>query len=42
MIDNHIDRGTLITSVNWSVLPDLYDQFVELTDHLVSVVATKE
>ncbi|VVB07525.1 unnamed protein product [Arabis nemorensis] len=36
MIDNHIDIGTLITSVNWSVLPDLYDQFVELTDHLIN------
>ena len=39
IIDTHIEKDTLLTELNLSVLPDLHGHFVKLTEYVVSLVA---
>ena len=39
-VDEHIKKGDLLTELNMSALPSLYDRFVKLIEFLVIVLET--
>lgn len=40
-VDDHIEKGSLITDLNMSALPTLYDKFIDLIKILVCIFILK-
>ena len=40
-VDQHIEKGTLLTELNLSALPSLYDKFIDLIKKLVCIFILK-